>query len=558
MRLRILFLFLLIYPLWSAGQTIPVGTPVLEDAYRRAQLLGEIDSSVSFTSRPIHPVELFGVKNPFNLDEKSWHQTPEIQFLNHKGKISLMPFTWKQQYNTDHPYSLNDGAMVPARGYQTLITGGFYAQFGPLSIQLQPEYIYAENQDYQGFYNELSDQKWYEYYQVVTFIDLPERFGNHKYTRVNWGQSSIRLSYGPMSIGYSTENLWWGPGIRNSLVMSNNADGFGHWTLNTLKPVRTPVGSFEGQLIAGKLRNSGYDVPDPDRTFLGWPIYLPKPDKSRYINGLQFTYQPKWVKGLFVGFTRSFTKYFEDKDGSFESLFPVFYKMERKWHNDKPGAELAGDQRVSAFVRWLCLPENAEVYFEYMREEHPHNWRDFFLQMEYSRAYIFGLKKLIPLNKHQGESIQVDFELTQLEQTNANPDNLYRYLYTSKVMMQGYTHNGQIMGAAIGPGSNMQSLTVSWVKGMKVIGLQLERYVHNNDFHNIGIKDFRANWVDLSATAIVNWNWKNLLVSGRFENIVSYNYQHYYQRKNPDSTLFMEPGINIYNFQGSISLSYRF
>ena len=44
MRLRILFLFLLILPIWSAGQTIPVGTPVLEDAYRRAQLLGELDS----------------------------------------------------------------------------------------------------------------------------------------------------------------------------------------------------------------------------------------------------------------------------------------------------------------------------------------------------------------------------------------------------------------------------------------------------------------------------------------------------------------------------------
>jgi hypothetical protein len=193
-----------------------------------------------------------------------------------------------------------------------------------------------------------------------------------------------------------------------------------------------------------------------------------------------------------------------------------------------------------------------------MREDHPNDFRDFMLQMEYSRAYTFGLRKLLTLNRHQGQYIQVGLELTQLEQTNANPNYPYRYLYTSKQIMQGYTNNGQMLGAAIGPGSNLQTFSVSWVNKLKFIGLQLERFVHNNDFHNIGIKDFRANWVDLNFAATADWDWQNLLFSCKLENIISYNYQHYYQPKNPDSGNFMEPGIKIYNFQAQVAVSYRF
>ena len=73
--------------------------------------------------------------------------------------------------------------MIPARGYQTLIRGGLYAQAGPLSIQLNPEYIYAANNDFQGFYKEFSDAVWTEYYRLYNNIDLPEKFGDKPYQK---------------------------------------------------------------------------------------------------------------------------------------------------------------------------------------------------------------------------------------------------------------------------------------------------------------------------------------------------------------------------------------
>jgi hypothetical protein len=531
----------------------------MEDAYRRAQLLGKVDSSISFMARPFFPTESLKLNERIDSDSSMViGKKGKLGLRGKWGEIKLLPITWQVQNNTDHPYSMNDGAMIPARGYQTLISGGFFARFGRLSLQILPEYDYAKNEDFQGFYKQHSDQRWYEYYQTVVFIDMPEKFGDKPYKKLSWGQSSLRFKLGALSVGLSNENLWWGPGMRNSLVMSNSAAGFVHYTLNTVKPIRTAIGSFEGQIIGGRLENSGFDVPDTARTFLGWSIWLKKRDEWRYINAMVLSYQPKWVPGLFLGLTRSFTKYNTEKDNSFRELLPVFFSMTRKNNYDNPSRLAAGDQRVSAFARWLWLPENAEIYFEYMREDNTYNWRDFILQLEYSRSYLFGVRKMIPLNRHKGQYIQVNLELTQLEQTNANPNAPSRYDYTSRVVLQGYTHYGQLLGSGIGPGSNLQSLSVSWVNGFKNFGLQVERYVHNNDYHNIGIKDIRANWVDMSVTAFGEWRFQNMLYSVKMARVTSYNYQHLFIPKDPNSTNFFKPGINIQNYQAQIGISYVF
>ncbi|WP_163277304.1 capsule assembly Wzi family protein, partial [Enterobacter hormaechei] len=76
---------------------------------------------------------------------------------------------------------------------------------------------------------------------------------NQNIQRIRAGQSSFRLNYKVLSVGISSENLWWGPGIYNSLLMSNNAPGFWHLTFNSRKPLKTPIGDFEWQLIGGKL-----------------------------------------------------------------------------------------------------------------------------------------------------------------------------------------------------------------------------------------------------------------------------------------------------------------
>jgi hypothetical protein len=284
------------------AQTLPVGLfDNVEDAYRRQQLLGNDTSNSSYLIRPLsisnNPLRLGAPDSEYPVSGlRKWIYTDP----GSKMKVYLLPFVWQQQVNSHHPYGRNDGSMVQARGYQTQFSAGLFAELGPLTIQLRPEYVYAENKDFQKLSDAPNGVFWNtsiaNYYNT---IDLPDRFGDDAYSKLSLGQSSIRLSTNAVSFGLSNENLWWGPGVNNSLLMSNNASGFAHFTFNTTKPFKTPIGSFETQIIGGRLNQSGIPVP------IG-PEYKSRGKDWRYISGIVFTYQPKWMPNFFLALVITF------------------------------------------------------------------------------------------------------------------------------------------------------------------------------------------------------------------------------------------------------------
>ena len=78
---------------------------------------------------------------------------------------------------------------------------------------------------------------WAQRYNYGIIVDMPERFGEKSISKTLIGQSSIKLNFKGLSLGVSNENIWWGPSIRNSIMMSNHARGFKHITFNTTKPI---------------------------------------------------------------------------------------------------------------------------------------------------------------------------------------------------------------------------------------------------------------------------------------------------------------------------------
>ncbi|MDB5111717.1 MAG: hypothetical protein JWR67_2831, partial [Mucilaginibacter sp.] len=50
------------------AQSLPVGSAVLDDYYRMMQLLGKVDSNVSFTVRPILSASTLKVPDVFDPD----------------------------------------------------------------------------------------------------------------------------------------------------------------------------------------------------------------------------------------------------------------------------------------------------------------------------------------------------------------------------------------------------------------------------------------------------------------------------------------------------------
>ena len=516
------------------SQSLPVGTAVLEDYYRNKQLLGAMDSSISYTVRPIFPSLKSGMVNPDSiLNGDFWTRYTDTASQILKTSFAILPVSWKQQYNSAIPYGWNDGGMIPSKGFQTMLSAGVFASIGPLSVQLRPEYVYAQNSAFQTI----------DIYGGRP--DLPARFGESAYSEVTWGQSSIRLNWKAISLGISNENLWWGPGMRNSLLMSNNARGFKHITLNSVRPIHTSAGSLEFQVIAGRLDGSGFSTLENDPKYSDW----------RYLSAAVISYQPKWVPGLFLGLTRGFQAYSNDikKLGDYIPFFIPYQKANRDVLEEPFGR----DQLTSVFARWLFVKAHAEVYFEFGANDNAYNFRDFIGSPEHSRAYTFGFSKITSLRgMNADEFIKINAEVTQMSQT---ADRLVReagYWYQHGQVFHGYTHKGEVLGSGIGPGGNLQSLSLSWLRGIKSLGLQFERYIHNDDYYNAVIGDLNGRsrrWVDLSVAAQGAWNYKNFIFNSQLQLIRSVNYQWRQVNLIPST-----PTYNGVNFHGKLGFSYFF
>lgn len=548
------------------GQSLPVGSLGVEDALRRGQLLGKFDCSASFSARPFFPYQ------PNKIDE--FDQAIGLQYspkhnIGQNSKIwqpviKILPLTWKQQLNSDHPEGINDGAMIPARGYQTYVSGGFFAKWGWLSLQLQPELVWAQNSAFDGLSDSLSNSVWKifnTYY--IKMIDQPERFGNEAYLKIFWGQSSIRLTYKFLSIGLSNENLWWGPGIKNSLLMTNNAPGFKHLTFNTIYPLKTIIGSFEGQLVCGKLEASGFPGIDTLRLKQHGISYFKKPDDWRYFNGIVLSYQPRWLPGLFVGASRSFIVYHNKLGNGLSDYLPVIIPMTKKAIGQAKEDSISRDQLASVFLRWMAPESHMEVYFEYGREDHNYDMIDLILEPDHIRAYIAGFRKLTPFINRKDEFIDFQLEVATFAKNQATSIRAPGCLawYNHGLVFDGYTNAGQILGSGIGSGSNMQSLYIGWIRGLKKIGLEFKRVAHEENFWAYALKDYRMHWVDLGGAAIVEWNLKNLLIRAKFETIGSHNYQWNFDPvpSTPgEAPLWWDHGKVRYNLHAELGLTYCF
>ncbi|SNS23438.1 Capsule assembly protein Wzi [Belliella buryatensis] len=487
------------------------------------------------------------------LQNNAYQVLPENvdQIISRKGaffkevlpyKVSFLPITLLSQYSSKTIYP-EVSRNINNLGFQSYASAGLFASLGPLSIQLQPEFIYAQNKAFK-----IGSQK-------SSNTEYLERFGEKAYQTFLPGQSSIRLNAGAFSIGASTENIWWGPGQFNSLLFSNNAFGFEHLTLNTRRPAKTLLGTFEGQVIMGRLEGSGLESPLSNLLNDDW----------RYLNGINLVYGPKWIPGFFVGFSRMFQQYSETRGDTFRDFFPIFAGFQKErlledFDNPRDFDRAGRDQQLTGYVRYLNTKAKVELYFEYGRRDHALNWREATLNPEHARAYLFGFNKLFDIPNNA--QFQVRGEVLQ-QQESINI--LIRYPGTGggqnwgghSPVRHGFTHLGQMLGPGVGPSSNVQTLEGAWVKGFKKLGVRLERLNRHQDIYQKRFLDpsEQGRWVDLSARLLADWQFDNLIISSNINFVNSLNYQW---QLAPDSTPEYPRGENLFSIHSQVSLIYLF
>ena len=462
------------------AQSVSLLNQGLNDAVRRAQLWGSVPAtSSSFCVRPVNAVLALGFTDPYGFDAKYDFTRPGDDTVKalapqfkHKDLafVRAVPVITRVQFNSHHDYGWQDGPMIPNKGLQYYASAGVYGRLykGKVEFQFAPELVYAQNQDLPA-----------PGVRVYTG-DFPDRFGTDPYQRLSTGQSYVKLNVDFLSVGFSSANVAWGPGRFSSVIMSENAPGMQHFTVESNKPLKTKWGTFEGQFLTGKMMHSGFRYsagPTGDGSSLE-PVYaVPGLDTTfRVFAGAVGVFSPKILPGFSVGLTRIvFTDgpVTNPNYGDYISLF--FYNPFR---GSGGGTEVGVDQMASGFVRYVMPESHVEFYGEYAFDDNRYDLEDMLVSPEHSRGYLWGVRKLQPINGWR-DYWDFTYEMGQYEGSKEMVNRVqfgYPVFYDSD-----YSHRGQNLGAGIGTGSNQWIFSLDRVKENKKLGFVYERIARNND-----------------------------------------------------------------------------
>lgn len=517
------FYFILIFfsaSFFSNAQETAFGYQAFDEFLRRKDL---IDNNGNKTSWMIRYASGTAEDFFFQLDSLSQNKK--------KFDYKILPIVHISNINGKRPIVGGEYGIIPARGVQAFLSTGIYARFSFLHIQLQPEVVTAQNLSFSGFPDTFSSSTIASRFLYWNMGDSPERFGNSAYKKVFWGQSSISLRKGAFELGAGIKNFWWGPGQWNSLIFSNNAPGFPNISLNTYKPAKTFLGSFEGQLLIGRLESSG--EPPTQIEKLNYNYFTPLNSDWRYLNGIILSYRPKWTPGLSFGYARTFQYFNSERPKDLKGWLPVLEPMAKEKlftnGNSVNYDDRRQSQQISIFGRYKIENAKAEVYFQFGRRDHALNLREFLLNPEHARAFQIGFVKLADLSS-TSKFLQIRGEITNQQ------ESVNRYLrydlnggltWHTHGQVRGFTNYGQPMGVGTGTGSNVQTLEISLVEDWKKWGILFERLENNQDFYYraFGQQNERKPWIDWSASILWNTSYNDLFVSARFQANYASNYQ---------------------------------
>jgi hypothetical protein len=334
-------------------------------------------------------------------------------------------------YNSGFPWGLNDGPVWQGRGLNAWGTAGVAFHAGILSVRLEPLVDYAQNQAFQleptpaGTSPFANDMEPY-------YIDVPQRFGPSTFHIVNPGQSYVRLDWRGATVGFSTEDIFWGPGVQQALLFDDNASGFPHVFLGSSHGIATPVGTFYGQLIYGRLEESGYGPASvsASRFGAGGIVVWMAPGLPIEIGAARF-YHRAWPKTL---------------DPS-ELLVP-FGSVFQDPEVENMGA--TDNQLASVFASVRVPSSGFELFGELGKTDRNSSFRDLAEEPEHNSAWLLGFMDVVG-----PQSLANGFWTVRADAANGRIGALQDIgrtqstFYDHDLLTQGHTEDGQLLGSPL-------------------------------------------------------------------------------------------------------------
>lgn len=383
--------------------------------------------------------------------------------VSHSGPITILPFRTSAFYHSNYPRGGNDGPVWQGRGLTAAGSGGarvdVRAGLAEVRAVANPMIWGTENRSF-PLVPAASDQR-YPFGSVALGIDNPQRFGESPVVQGDWGQSEISVAVKGLRFGMSSTNSVIGPAYRNPIILSANAPGvprlFAEWRGNVGQ-----YGRGEAVLFSGTLRASGYEA-------------VPERSGNRSLSGISVSWIPWFWDDLVLGFHRTAMGY--GVDGRGNALLELFVPyMSYRMGED----EL--DQRASVTAEWLFRPARTRLYLEWARNDFSSGYRQVMLFPQRTQAYTLGVQKNFVLPRSGGELV-LRAEASQLavSQDIMILGGTAAGFYSHHIVREGYTQDGQVIGASTGPGADVQFVGLTWHATTFSVGGSVERTSRNKD-----------------------------------------------------------------------------
>lgn len=371
-------------------------------------------------------------------------------------------------YNSTAPYGQNDGALWQGRGVNLSLTGGFRYEYQGLELVYKPQLSFSQNQEFDLMDSAYESEFGYIWgYAYNIGIDAPQRFGDNILYGYNWGDSEIRYTWKTLTVGFGTQSPWIGPGHINAIMHSNNASPYPKLDLGIR---RTPVvikgfylGDIEARLWGGYLSESEYfdSIESNDHNL---------------ISALAVSFAPSFLPGLSLSINRSYlAPWINESIESFPRLFIVNTR-------DNGGAQDVWDQRASIAFDYLLPSAGVEIYAEVGINDYGPGLDGYMRYPFHSMVYTGGFRKTVNFSKDERVKGEILFEWTSLEMSQDFQFQWPTTFYMHHEITQGYTNEGQWLGAGIGTGGNSQYLGYRVYHNLGFHSFYFQRVNPDNDY----------------------------------------------------------------------------
>ena len=348
-----------------------------------------IQSLLSKDIIPADPFNLFEIEKSYIENDSLSYSELVIRPIFNNKNINRWSSSIRTEFyfNSSSPNYENIGNKFIGKG-RGLFSSISLSYIGKnISFSFEPYFFTSQNKEV----NEISREGIFSRLNDVRYnLDSP-------YQSLGLRETQLYIHHNNVGIGYSNANMWWGPGLHNSLTMTNNSSGFPHIMIGTINEKKRANLGYNIRYIFSKLDKT---IGDPYFTALVWNL----------------TFYTKPI--ITIGLIRSYLSGGLPTDRPFSQADAALIVFEqllidtkiREYPDDWPEHD-PWDQVMSGIFSIFFPDSKLKLYCELGTNDHRQNLSDLRAYPDHAAASIFGLRKYGMFNN---ESFLFGIEYTNL------------------------------------------------------------------------------------------------------------------------------------------------